>query len=256
MHFFSILGVEIKKIRRSKILLLLFLPLVILWIPNVLNADMNFQTVIEGISPEHNFFIQSFMGMAWFMMPASFVVCTVLLVQTERANRGILKMLSMPISTAKLCVTKWILLLILAAVQMLFMVGMYFICAEIASSTQNYSFTLPLSFIMEEAGILFVTSIPMIACFWMIAVCIQTPIFSVGIGLALIVPSVLISNTKMWFLYPICYPFYMLIQKYGTLASDGSSQEIPLVPWLAAACIMTGIFIAVSCIRFGREERR
>ena len=109
MHFFSILGVEIKKIRRSKILLLLFLPLVILWIPNVLNADMNFQTVIEGISPEHNFFIQSFMGMAWFMMPASFVVCTVLLVQTERANRGILKMLSMPISTVKLCVTKWIL---------------------------------------------------------------------------------------------------------------------------------------------------
>ena len=50
----------------------------------------------EGISPENNFFIQGFMAMSWFMFPASMVVGTVLLNQTERMNKGILKMLALP----------------------------------------------------------------------------------------------------------------------------------------------------------------
>ena len=41
----------------------------------------------------------------------------------------------------------------------------------------------------------------MAAVFWMIANLIQTPVFSVGIGLASIVPSVLMINTKIWFAY-------------------------------------------------------
>lgn len=103
MSFLSLVGVEFKKIKRSKILLILFVATVILWIPSILNAHMNFDMQAEGISPENNFFIQGFMGMSWFMFPASMVVGTVLLSQTERANKGILKMLALPISTAKLC---------------------------------------------------------------------------------------------------------------------------------------------------------
>ena len=103
MSFLSLVGVEFKKIKRSKIFLILFVATVILWIPSILNADMNFNMQAEGISPENNFFIQGFMGMAWFMFPASMVVGTVLLSQTERTNKVILKMLALPISTVKLC---------------------------------------------------------------------------------------------------------------------------------------------------------
>ena len=39
--------------------------------------------------------------MVWFMIPASLVICTVLLNQTERSDRGILKMLSLPVSTTE-----------------------------------------------------------------------------------------------------------------------------------------------------------
>ena len=79
MSFLSLVGVEFKKIKRSKIFLILFAATLILWIPSILNADMNFNMQAEGISPENNFFIQGFMGMAWFMFPASMVVGTVLL---------------------------------------------------------------------------------------------------------------------------------------------------------------------------------
>lgn len=95
MSFLSLVGVEFKKIKRSKILLILLVATVILWIPSILNVHMNFDMQAEGISPENNFFIQGFMGMSWFMFPASMVVGTVLLSQTERANKGILKMLSL-----------------------------------------------------------------------------------------------------------------------------------------------------------------
>ena len=125
MNFLSLVGIEFKKTKRSKILFILLVATVILWIPSILNAHMNFEMQAEGISPENNFFIQGFMGMAWFKFPASMVVGTVLLSQTERMNKGILKMLALPVSTARLCLAKFVVWLALAAAQIFMMTGMY-----------------------------------------------------------------------------------------------------------------------------------
>ena len=74
MNFLSLVGIELKKIKRSKIVLILWIATCILWLPSIVNAGMNFEMQAEGISPEHNFFIQGFLGMSWFMFPASMVV--------------------------------------------------------------------------------------------------------------------------------------------------------------------------------------
>ena len=63
MSFVSLIGVELKKIRRSKILLILLIPVIVMWIPGIINADMNFDLRGIPITPENNFFIQGFMGM-------------------------------------------------------------------------------------------------------------------------------------------------------------------------------------------------
>ena len=131
MNFLTLVSVEWRKIRRSRILLILGIAVVMLWIPSVLNAHLNFEMQAEGISPEHNFLIQGLLGMAWFMFPASMVVGTVLLAQTERGGHGILRMLALPVSTGMLCMAKYIVLLILAAIQMAMMTGMYYLSAEI-----------------------------------------------------------------------------------------------------------------------------
>jgi hypothetical protein len=256
MSFLSLIDVEFQKIRRSKIFLLLFIPIIILWMPSILNAHLNFEMQAEGILPEHNFLIQSFLGMAWFMYPACLVVCTVLLNQTERSNKGILKMLSLPISTTKLCIAKFVVLIILAAVQMLMNVAMYFVSAAIASQIQGYSFILQPLFVLKETGLIYLFSIPMIAFYWMLSTCIQTPIFSVGIGLATIVPSLLMINTKIWFAYPMCYPFYVITSEYGKLATNLTTSDIKLIPWLPVATVVTVICITASCILFGQSERR
>ncbi len=256
MSFLSLLGVEFKKIHRSKILLILSAAVIALWLPSIINADMNFEMQAEGILPEYNFLIQGFLGMSWFIFPASMVISTVLLNQTERSNKGILKMLALPISTAKLCFAKFLVLLALAVIQVLMSVGMYYLSAAIAAQTQSYNFLLPPLFVFKEAGLLFVSAIPMLAFFWLLAVCIQTPIFSVGIGLASIVPSVLMINTKVWFVYPFSYPFFVMTAEYGKLAANLNTSQVALIPWLPVSFGITAICLLIACSGFGRAERR
>lgn len=256
MNFLSLIGVELKKIRRSKILLILLVPVIIMWIPSIINADMNFDTRGIPITPENNFFIQGFMGMVWFMIPASLVVGTVLLIQTERSNKGILKMLSLPVNTAKLCLAKFTVLILLSFVQMVMTIGTYYISTAIASQMQDYSFFLEPLYVCRVAFSLYAGAIPMAAVFWMIANLIQTPVFSVGIGLASIVPSVLIINTKIWFAYPMSYPFYLLMVEYGRAAEGMYDSQIAWLPWLPVAALITVVALGIACMRFGAAERR
>lgn len=57
----------------------------------------------------------------------------------------------------------------------------------------------------------------------------------VGIGLASIVPSVLMINTKIWFAYPMSYPFYLLMIEYGRSAAGVYESQIAWLPWLPAS---------------------
>lgn len=256
MSFMTLVGIENRKLRRSAIVPLLAIVTAVLWIPSILNVHLNFDRQDIGISPENNFLIQGFLGMAWFMYPGSMVVCTALMVMTERNNNGIMKMLSLPVSTAKLCLAKFVMLLLLSAVQMLMNVAVYYICAAIVSGTQNYDFILPPLFVLKEAGLMYLASIPMLGVFWAIAVCVHTPIFSVGLGLASIVPSVLAINTEFWFVYPMCYPFYVITAEYAKLAESMDADPVSWFPLLPAAFSVTLVSLLISCSRFGQAEGR
>lgn len=256
MNFFSLIRVELQKIRRCKILPILIAATIILWIPSILNANFNFGMQAEGISPENNFFIQGFLGMAWFLFPATMVVVTVLISQTERTNHGILKMLALPVSTTTLCLAKFFVLVIYSAIAFVLSVGMYYLSAMIASRTQCYDFLLSPLFVFRETASMWVSSIPMLAFFWLLSVCIRTPIFSIGIGLASIVPSVLMINSKAWFAYPMSYPFFVITAEYGELATNLDTAQLELIPWIPVAIAITILCLSISCLRFGQAERR
>ena len=252
----NLLIIEGRKLKRSKLLWILIAAILIMWIPCVLNADVNFDMETEGISPENNFFIQGFMGFAWFLFPASIVVITVLIAQTERKNRGLFKMLSLPVHPGGLCLSKFVILLFLLAAEMLFMVLGYFLSAEAASGLENYDFSVDVSMVLRTAGLVYLASVPMAALYYMLSVLITSSVFSVGIGLALIVPSVLVMNTKAWFVYPPCYPFRIVTAQMHDLATKMGSFDYELVPWIPAAAVITVLCIVISCIFFGRGEVR
>lgn len=63
-------------------------------------------------------------------------------------------------------------------------------------------------------------------------------------------------NTKVWFVYPMDYPFYIITAEYGKLASNLSEVKLELVPWIPVAAVFTGICLAAACVCFGKSERR
>lgn len=254
MSLFSLIGVEFKKIKRSNILWILFFAMLVVWFPALINADTNFG-MENGITPEHNLFIQSSMSMVWFIYPASMIITTLLLNQSERSNRGLLKMLSLPVDAKQLSLAKFIVLMALTAVQLLFTIGIYYVVAYLVSQMTDYPFALSLLFVFKEVGQIYLTSIPMLAFYWLLSVVVQTPIFAIGIGLATIIPSVLLINSEYWFVYPFCYPYYMVVSEYGNLAPSFGTFDIQLFPWLPIACLMTICFLVIASLRFGKKER-
>lgn len=256
MNMISLISIECMKIRRSKIAAILLIPVILMWLPSILNASVSFDTQGIPITPEHNFFIQGFLGMVWFMIPATFVICTVLLIQTERSNRGFLKMLALPVHASKFCLAKFAVLILLAVLQMIFCIAAYYVCAAIISHTQNYDFILEPLYVCRIVASLYLATLPMISVFWLLATWISTPIFSIGAGLASIVPSVLIINTKWWFLDPMSYPFYVLMTEYGKAAKGIYETQIRWIPWIPVAAVILITSVIASCMMFGYKERR
>ena len=69
-------------------------------------------------------------------------------------------------------------------------------------------------------------------------------------------PSVLIINTKIWFAYPVSYPFFVITAEYGKLARKLTTMQVELVPWIPVAVIMTIGCLLIACLGFGKTERR
>ncbi len=256
MSFSSLLAVEFKKLRRSKILIILFVPIVLVWMTAILNADLNFDMDAEGISPENNFLVQSFLGFVWFMLPTSIVILTVLLSQTERANRGLLKMLALPLNSSMLCLAKFFVLLSLLAIEIFLMFVTYFPSALIASWQHDYHFVLSIGYVLKICAIIFVVSIPMTAVYWLISVLIKNAVISVGIGLATVVPIVLAINIEGWFAYPMSYPMKMMTAEMHNVATKMGEFPFEYIPWIPVAVAFMIGSLGLACLRFGSSERK
>lgn len=135
-------------------------------------------------------------------------------------------------------------------------IGAYYICAAIVTHTQDYNFILEPLYVCKNVCSIYAAAIPMATVYLAVSTLIQSPIFSVGIGLASIVPSVLMINTKIWFAYPMSYPFYLIMVAYGRAAEGVYETQIAWLPWLPVAVGITILALVVSCMRYGASERR
>ena len=141
---------------------------------------------------------------------------------------------SLPVSRAKLCLAKFTVLILLAAFQMAMSMGRT--TSVQPSLPIRRTIILSLSRYMSCKNVcgIYAAAIPMAAI-------MQSSVFSVGIGLASIVPFVLMINTKKWFAYPMSYPFYLIMVAYGRAAEGVYETQIA---WLPAAVGITVLALA------------
>ena len=105
MNFFDLLKIEFKKVKRSKIVPLIFIAPLLVVISGVANLSRYF-------SPEYTnawsaMFIQSALVYAYYLLPFSMIVVCVMIAGRETQHNGILKMLALPVSRYALSLAKF-----------------------------------------------------------------------------------------------------------------------------------------------------
>ena len=108
MKFFALLKIEFMKVRRSKIVPLIFIAPLLVVISGVANLSQYFTPEYTNVWSA--MFIQSALVYAYYLLPFSMVVVCVMIAGHETGNNGILKMLALPISRHLLSIAKFCVL--------------------------------------------------------------------------------------------------------------------------------------------------
>ncbi|NMM64013.1 ABC transporter permease subunit [Clostridium sp. P21] len=251
MSFLNIIGIELQKIKRSKIVLIISLPSLIVIISGLANIGMY---ITDNPSNAWSaMFVQSTLMFAYYMMPFSIIILCVLISQTEYQNKGIIKMLSLPIDTKKLSFAKYCVIVILIAVQILLYFVFFTVGGIITSSLVGINIIIPIGYLLSWCVKLFLAALPMSAVLWATATCFKKIITSLSIGMALVLPSIFVSNTRFWFIYPFNYPGILISDEMFKLAGS-TRAPMQLIPFIPVAIFICIIAVTISTIQFGKIE--
>ena len=254
MSFLELLKIELIKVKRSKMIPLIFIaPLLV-----VASGVANLQTYF---SPEYTnawaaMFIQSALVYAYYLLPFSMIVVCVMITGRETANNGILKMLALPVSRHALSAAKFCVLLFYLFMEMVGFLVVFVIAGLIATNNAGITEALPIMYLLKWCAGLFFTMLPGAATMWAITVAFEKPLLSVGLNLLLVIPGVLAANTPLWVVYPYCYSGYLVSCSLHDFTAKGASTGFNLFPFLPCAILFFVLVFTVAVKQFGKNEMR
>lgn len=254
MSFLELLKIEFMKVKRGKIVPLIFIAPLLVVASGVANLHSYF-------TPEYTnawaaMFIQSALVYSYYLLPFSMIVVCVMIAGRETGNNGILKMLALPISRYALSAAKFCVLLFYLLMEMVVFLAVFIIAGLIATRSTGITETLPIVYLLKWCAGLFLTMLPSVAAMWAITVLFDKPLLSVGFNLILVIPGVLVANTPLWIAYPYCYSGYLVSCSLHDFAVTGVSSRFELFPFLPCAIAIFAAVFGVAITRFGKKEMR
>ncbi|MDE5597892.1 MAG: ABC transporter permease, partial [Lachnospiraceae bacterium] len=141
MSFLELLKIEFMKVKRSKIIPLIFIAPLLVVISGIANLSVYF-------TPEYTnawaaMFIQSALVYAYYLLPFSMIVVCVMIAGRETQNNGILKMLALPVSRYALSLAKFFVLMVYLILEMAVFFIVFVIAGVIAAHTTGITEALP-----------------------------------------------------------------------------------------------------------------
>ncbi|MDE6387247.1 MAG: ABC transporter permease [Lachnospiraceae bacterium] len=254
MSFLELLGIEFIKVKRGKMIPLIFIAPLLVVSSGVANLQSYF-------SPEYTnawaaMFIQSALVYAYYLLPLSMIVVCVMIVGRETGNNGILKMLALPVSRYALSAAKFCVLLFYLFMEMVVFLVVFVITGLIATRGTGITETLPIMYLVKWCAGLFLTMLPGLAVMWAITVLFEKSLLSVGLNLLLVIPGVLVANTPLWIAYPYCYSGYLVSCSLHDFTAEGASASFNLFPFLPCAILIFALVLTIAVTRFGKKEMR
>ena len=253
MSFLDLLKIEFMKVKRSKIVPLIFIAPLLVVVSGVANLSNYFTPEYTNAWPA--MFIQSALVYAYYLLPFSMIVVCVMIVGRETGNNGILKMLALPVSRCALSIAKFCVLTFYLFMEMVVFLVVFVIAGLIATQTMGVTETLPILYLLKWCLELFLTMLPCIAAMWAITVLFEKPLLSVGLNLLLVIPGVLVANTPLWIAYPYCYSGYLVSFALSTdFTSRNFRRRFSVFPFLPCAIVVFGLFFRAGCHPIWKKE--
>lgn len=254
MSFVELLKIEFSKVKRGKIIPLIFIAPLLVVVSGVANLH-------SYLTPEYTnawaaMFIQSALVYSYYLLPFSMIVVCVMIAGRETQNNGILKMLALPVSRYALSAAKFCVLLFYLFMEMVVFLVVFIIAGLIATNSTGITEALPIMYLLKWCAGLFLTMLPSVATMWAITVLFDKPLLSVGLNLLFVIPGVLIANTPLWLAYPYCYSGYLVSCSLNDFTAAGVSTGFELFPFLPCAIVIFALVLYIAVMRFGKKEMR
>lgn len=254
MKFFDLLGIEFRKVKRSKIVPLIFAAPLLVVVSGVAALSRYFTPEYTNAWPA--MFIQSALVYAYYLLPFSMIVVCVMIAGRETQNNGILKMLALPVSRQALSLAKFFVLIFYLLMEMIVFLAVFAAAGLVAATTAGITETLPVLYLLKWCMGLFLTMLPCMAAMWAVTVLFEKTLLSVGLNLLLVIPGILVANTPLWIVYPYCYSGYLVSCFLHDFTAEASDNAFALMPFLPCAIIVFVILLVLSVTQFGKKERR
>lgn len=254
MSFFELLEIEFMKVKRSKIVPLIFVAPLLVVASGVANLSRYFTPEYTNTWPA--MFIQSALVYAYYLLPFSMIVVCVMIAGRETGNNGILKMLALPVSRYALSIAKFCVLAFYLFMEMVVFLAVFVIAGTVATSTMGVTETLPVLYLLKWCVGLFLTMLPCVGTMWAITVLFDKPLLSVGLNLLLVIPGVLVANTPLWIAYPYCYSGYLVSCSLHDFTVESNTMTFSMIPFLPVAILVFALVLAIAVNQFGKKEMR
>lgn len=251
MSFIELLKIEFMKIKRSKIVPLIFAAPLLVVASGIANLSKYFTPEYTNAWPA--MFIQSALVYAYYLLPFSMIVVCVMIAGRETGNNGILKMLALPVSRHALSIAKFCVLVFYLFMEMVVFLAVFVIAGTVATSIMDVTETLPVLYLLKWCVGLFLTMLPCVGTMWAITVLFDKPLLSVGLNLLLVIPGVLVANTPLWIAYPYCYSGYLVSCSLHDFTLESNIMTFSIIPFLPVAILVFALVLAVAVKQFGKK---
>lgn len=252
MRFGELLRIEFMKVKRSRIIPLIFIAPLLVVISGIANLSSYFTPEYTNAWPA--MFIQSALVYAYYLLPFSMIVVCVMIAGRESGNNGILKMLALPVSRYALSLAKFCVLAFYLLMEMVVFLVVFVIAGLVATQAMGITETLPILYLFKWCIGLFLTMLPCVAAMWAITVLFEKSLFSVGVNLLLVIPGVLVANTPLWIVYPYCYSGYLVSCSLHDFTAETSDAAFSLFPFLPCAILVFALMMALAITQFGKKK--
>ncbi len=254
MSFLELLKIEFMKVKRSKIVPLIFIAPLLVVASGVANLSHYFTPEYTNAWPA--MFIQSALVYAYYLLPFSMIVVCVMVAGRETGNNGILKMLALPVSRYSLSIAKFCVLAFYLLMEMVVFLAVFVVAGTVATRTMGVTETLPVLYLVKWCAGLFLTMLPCVGTMWAVTVLFEKPLLSVGLNLLLVIPGVLVANTPLWIAYPYCYSGYLVSCSLHDFTVESNTMAFSLFPFLPVAVLVFVLVFSIAVIKFGKKEMR